>query len=421
MGANEIISTKNLTSSDRIGQESPIIRIYNLWIKNTIEERILRRLYERIHIFERSIGALEMILGDIIQQLEREVFSESLTPEEQNKKTEGAILAMEGKLHDLERLESEAAQFIGTDQYFENEVESIRYRRRYVTGEQLKRFIVDFFKNHTPRTRLVYDGETSIGRLYPDEKLKSFITDHHKSSYLARFLATNDQGVEVTFDAQVAFRNPKVEFINVLHPLVMAIIEEYKSSKGNLTNSQHILLQTDLLQKGFYYYLVFRLRVNAARARNTLECIILNENHEEACDFDTAEVIFGEMIEKGEEPQGLPIDVNPNDAGLACSKARDSFLRYIKELRSDIERKNDSFVDRRLASLITSYEKNIKKQQDLLDKAVREQRQERYIRMLKGTIKRLESELAERRMELEQKRNVGVEYDEIAAGILEVA
>lgn len=405
---------------DRIGQESPIIRIYNLWIKNTIEERILRRLYERIHIFERSIGALEMILGDIIQQLEREVFSESLTPEEQNKKTEGAILAIERKLNDLERLESEAAQFIGTDQYFENEVESIRYRRRYVTGEQLKRFIVDFFKNHTPRTRLVYDGETSIGRLYPDEKLKSFITDHHKSSYLARFLATNDQGVEVTFDAQVAFRNPKVEFINVLHPLVMAIIEEYKSSKDNLANSQHILLQTDLLQKGFYYYLVFRLRVNAARARNTLECIILNENHEEACDFDTAEVIFGEMIEKGEEPQGLPIDVNPNDAGLACSKAHDSFLRYIKELRSDIERKNDSFVDRRLASLITSYEKNIKKQQNLLDKALKEQRQERYIRMLKGTIKRLESELTERRGVLEQKRNVGVEYDEIAAGILEV-
>jgi len=405
---------------DRIGQESPVIRIYNLWMKDTIEERILRRLYERIHIFERSIGALEMILGDIVQQLERELFSKSLTTEEQNKKAEEAILAIERKIYDLEKLEDEAAQFIGTDKYFENEVESIRYRRRYVTGEQLKRFINDFLKNHVPRTRLVYNDKTQIGRLYPDEKLKSFITTHHKAGYLARFLASHDQGIEVTFDSQVAFRNPRVEFINVLHPLVMAIIEEYKSSEDSHTNAQHILLRTKLLPKGFYYYLIFRLRVNAARARNTLECIILNENHEEACDFETAEVIFGEMIEKGEEPQGLPIDVNPHAAGLACSKARDSFLRYIKELRSDIERKNDSFVDRRLASLNTSYGKNIKKQKDLLEKAQRERKQERYIRMLKGTINRLENELEERRAELEQKRKVGVEYDEIAAGILEV-
>lgn len=405
---------------DRIGQESPVIRIYNLWIKDTIEERILRRLYERIHIFESSIGSLEMILGDIVQQLEREIFSKSFTSEEQSMKADEAILAIERKIHDLERLEAEAAQFIGTDKYFEHEVESIRYQRRYVTGEQLRRFVVDFFKNHAPRTRLIYDAETQIGCLYPDEKLKSFITAHYKSSHLARFLASHDQGIEVTFDSQVAFRNPRVEFINVLHPLVMAIVEEYKSSKDSHTNAQHVLLSTELLPKGYYYYLVFRLRVNAARARNTLECIILKENHEEACDFETAETIFGEMIEQGEQPQGLPIEVNPHDAGLACAKARESFLRYIQELRSGIERKNDSFVDRRLASLNTSYEKNIKKQKDLLGKAQRERKQERYIRMLKGTINRLEHELAERRIELEQKRNVGIEYDEIAAGILEV-
>lgn len=405
---------------DRIGQEAPIIRIYNLWIKDTIEERILRRLYDRIHIFERSIGALEMILGDIVQQLEREVFSGSLSSEEQNKKAEEAIIAIERKIHDLERLEAEAAQFIGTDAYFEHEVESIRYKRRYVTGKQLRRFVVDFFKNHTPRTRLVYDAEIQIGRIFPDEKLKSFIIAHQKSGHLARFLASHDQGIEVTFDSQVAFRNPRIDFINVLHPLVMAIVEEYKSSKDSHTNAQHILLRTESLPKGYYYYLVFRLRVNAARGRNTLECIILNENREEACDFETAETIFGEMVEQGEESQGLPIEVNPHDAGLACSKARESFLRYIQELRTDIERKNDSFVDRRLASLNTSYGKNIKKQKDLLEKAQRDRKQERYIRMLKGTITRLEHELAERRIELEQKRKVGVEYDEIAAGILEV-
>ena len=50
---------------DRIGQDSQIIHIYNLWIQGTIEERILRRLYDRVGIFQRSIGGLEAILGEI--------------------------------------------------------------------------------------------------------------------------------------------------------------------------------------------------------------------------------------------------------------------------------------------------------------------------------------------------------------------
>jgi len=55
---------------DRIGQESPVIRIYHFWIEGTIEQRILERLYERINVFERSIGELEMILGEELGTIE---------------------------------------------------------------------------------------------------------------------------------------------------------------------------------------------------------------------------------------------------------------------------------------------------------------------------------------------------------------
>ena len=69
---------------DRIGQESNVIRIYNFWIEGTIEQRILDRLYTRIGIFERSIGELEMILGDELSTLERDILSKKLTPEEED-------------------------------------------------------------------------------------------------------------------------------------------------------------------------------------------------------------------------------------------------------------------------------------------------------------------------------------------------
>ena len=60
---------------DRIGQDSRVIRIYNFWIEGTIEQRILERLYTRIGIFERSIGELEIILGDELSTIERDILS----------------------------------------------------------------------------------------------------------------------------------------------------------------------------------------------------------------------------------------------------------------------------------------------------------------------------------------------------------
>ena len=58
---------------------------------------------------------------------------------------------------------------------------------------------------------------------------------------------------------------------------------------------------------------------------------------------------------------------------------------------------------------------------DLLQQANVKKSQARYIRMLEGTIRRLEAEVEAKKRKLEENRTVGVSYDEIAAGILEVA
>ena len=48
---------------DRIGQTQPI-SIFNLWVKDTIEERVLDILENRIRMFEETVGGLDPILGD---------------------------------------------------------------------------------------------------------------------------------------------------------------------------------------------------------------------------------------------------------------------------------------------------------------------------------------------------------------------
>lgn len=405
---------------DRIGQESKVIHIYNLWIKDSIEERILKRLYERVGIFKHSIGDIEVILGEVVRQLEQEVFSKRLSIEEENERTEQALRNLGRRIHDLEQLEHDAAHFIGTDAYFADEVEAIKRQRRYITGEQLRRFVEDFLRNYAPRTRFEYDPQKNLGQLFPDQYLRDFIIRRRKTSVLSHFLASQRQGLKITFDSQVAFRHSSIEFINVLHPLIIAITEEYDENPDKITNAQHVVLQTKLLKEGFYIYFVFLLRVHAAKGRTTLECVILNEALESACDPVLAEMVFGEMVEQGEDPKGRALKLEPTYIDKACRQAEKIFHQRVAELRAEIERNNDSFVERRLTSLDVSYRKNIDQKHNQLKQAQDQQQQERYIRMLQGTIRRLEGELAEKRNELEQQRKIEVEYDKITVGILEV-
>ena len=406
---------------DRIGQESSIIRIYNFSIEGTIEQRILERLYERLDIFRRSIGELEAILGDKLQDLERDLLVQDLSPEEEERRIVETALVIEQRLNDLEQLENETAQFLGVDQYFEEEVRKIRDCRRYITGEQLRRFYVDFIRHTCPRTKLEYDLYTNRGKLYPDEKLRTFITHQQVSGDIIEYLNPSGRGISITFDSQTAFNHPNLDFINILHPLTQAISRYYGQNPDQLSNAHHVVLNTQSLQPGFYFYSIFLVRTLGARSANTLEMVILNDQIEEACSQMDAEVVLGEMVEKGEDPVGAGLEIDPQWIQEVYDYADTIFLDRVGAIRNALERSNDSFVDRRLVSLRSFYNKRIDKQCDLLLRGESSQRQERYLRMLRGTLTRLESELKNKEDELEQKRNVGVHHEGIAAGILEVS
>ena len=406
---------------DRIGQESKVIRIYNFWIEGTIEQRILDRLYTRIGIFERSIGELEMILGDELSTFERDILSKKLSPEDEERLIEQKALVIEARMKELEKLERNAARFIGTDHFFDEEVAMIKERRRYVTSEQMRRFVMDFLRTNCPRTRLEYDVQRNKGKLFPDDTLRSVLTKYGEIGELLKFLAPVKDGIPITFDSQTAFEDPRLEFINVLHPITRSIVEHYSQEEKLHSNVHHVVLDTDRLPEGHYIYFIYRLRVRAARGANTLEMVILDQGLDPACDEDEAEIVFGELVGRGEDSSGIPYEIDPFLAEKACKKASDIFHERVSRIRERIKRNNDAFIDRRLESLRTSYGKTLKMQNELLRQAVLKKRKEHYIRMLKGTIKRLEAELQEKERNLEKQRSIQVEYDEIAAGILEVS
>jgi ATP-dependent helicase HepA len=55
---------------DRIGQKRPV-QIYNLFCEQTVEERVLDVLAQRIGLFQESVGSLDPILGEVERDIER--------------------------------------------------------------------------------------------------------------------------------------------------------------------------------------------------------------------------------------------------------------------------------------------------------------------------------------------------------------
>lgn len=404
---------------DRIGQKSDVIWIFSFCIEDTIEERILKKLYERIGIFEKSIGELEMILGKELRNIEVELLSKKLTPEEEERLIEQKTRAIIQRDEELRALEEKAAQFIGTDQYFDEEVKMIETNRRYITPEQMRRFIENFIKSNCPGTRMEYNPDKNLGKLYPDEKLITFIS-RYSAGMMTKYLSANQQGIQVTFDSRTAFENPNVDFINVLHPITRAIVNYYSKERKISSNAHHIVLRTDKLEKGSYLYFIYRLRIHAAKVINTLEMVVLNKNIDLVCRDEKAEILLGEMIERGEEPKGKSYETDPDLVEIAYRKASEIFLDKVMKIREEISRNNDIFINRRVQSLQTSYEKLINSYNERLEKAKKEKLDERYIRMLEGTIRRFERELKEKEEAIEKQRSISIEYDDIAAGILEI-
>jgi len=71
---------------DRYGQKHDVVRVYNLVLSGTIEDRILYRCLQRIGVFEHTIGGLEPIIGEIMEELRRIAFTPYMTEEERRRR-----------------------------------------------------------------------------------------------------------------------------------------------------------------------------------------------------------------------------------------------------------------------------------------------------------------------------------------------
>jgi superfamily II DNA or RNA helicase len=242
---------------DRLGQKAEKITIVNFAIKDTIEERILQRLYDRIGIFQHSIGDLEPILGAQVQHLTFDLLSKHLTPEDEEQRIIQTQIAIENKRQQETQLVDQSTVLFGSSDYILEQIGQARELGRWITPEDLKSFVGDFFDNAHKGTRLRWNEPTK-GLVTIDlsnearNEFAHFFKMQTPPPPPSRLTHAGHGDVVLAVESEAAQEHPSVEVLSHFHPLIRWIVDCHRNNDSAFTPTAAVELRSNLLPAGDY-------------------------------------------------------------------------------------------------------------------------------------------------------------------------
>lgn len=211
---------------DRLGQESSKLLIINFMNLQTIDERIVYRLLERIKIFEDTIGELEPILMEEMTELFSEV-DYDMSDEQIDYKIRQIEIAQETKRKQLAELDESASDlFLTNDVDIDGLEEELVRSGRYVGQSELANLITDWAATDGGKAKS--DGKVlSIsGTVQMAERVNSLALERKRTRSETDAIASQlrqDLPLMLSLDQEDARKNGGI-LLNANNPLVMAAV-----------------------------------------------------------------------------------------------------------------------------------------------------------------------------------------------------
>jgi hypothetical protein len=223
---------------DRLGQKAERISIINLKVENTVEDRILMRLYDRINVFRESIGDLEEILGEITEQILVDLLNPNLTDAEREQRSATTELVVENTQRQQRELEEEAVNLVGFSDYILDNIRDSRDKGRWLSSAELRALVEDFFARRYPGTKI--DPNVQIAdaaRLTLSDEAQRDLGYYIASARPATRtrLQHSSRPILCVFDPRRAPElTQEAEFIEPSHPLIQWIRTSYEVDRSQL-------------------------------------------------------------------------------------------------------------------------------------------------------------------------------------------
>jgi len=413
---------------DRIGQKAESILIWNLMFEETIDSRIYERLYSRIGIFEGALGGLEVIIGEEVRTLTKDLMSEGLSVEQENSRIDQTAQAISNIQKEQERLEEEAPSLMAHGQYILNEIKAADELGRTIKGGDLWVFVRDFVREH-------YQG-CEFQQLNPDKLLFDVRLSPELRADLDAFL--RNQGlIGKTRLAAATGRPTRCEFMNKvvgqtgsnhevisqLHPLVKFVAGRISSVDHRnypLVAVQLNRQQTRGIGTGLFVFFVQQWSLHGARDIERLSFAARELHSDQFLSDIDAERLITTAASAGIDWVSVSTDVDLDSAHSlldAClQKLDDEYEIYVDRLRTENED--------RLSFQEASLRRHLTRQQETLETVKRNHEwrgRDALVKATEGKIRALEERFEQKLREIETRRQMTHNNWDVSAGLIKVA
>ena len=277
---------------DRIGQEYAV-SIFNLWVKDTIEERVLDVLENRIRVFEETVGGLDPILGDTESDITRIL---RIAGEKQEEAFEEFGRQVEARVRRARAAESQLGDFIMDTKSYRKEIaERIAGQPSPIDNDALDRFIGQLLAD--ARTYMKRKGDvyelTFHGEILESER--KYLAGRHKLS--------------AVFRPDLRPDTEDVEFMAFGHPIVDAIVARVLGEGyEGVTGTRRILAGDDLAPSAGWLF-TYQFTIPGARYEERLEPVFVSDDGEASVDIGRSLVTRAYRFDRDEtdiDPSEIP-------------------------------------------------------------------------------------------------------------------
>ena len=443
---NPMVVEQRIGRIDRFGQESEKVNIYNIVVRESILENIYSRLLMRIGVFRESIGDLEAILDaemeqdgrtvtiqDALKNMERDFYSDKLSEKEVEKKRIEIERAIENEKLNLKNIEEGLTNALTNDSYFRDEINKIVNNNSYVTSHELYQFVVQILKEHLTTCSLDQTDDAEVYEMQipkSDPKvLKRFLEQYEPADSDSRRLfrryimdIEDKLTLQMTFDQERAFKEKKLAFINIYHPIIRAGVRmfEEKRDKAQCTfffELSQSKLPTEI-KKSHYMLAIYKISISRTvfdkpLTTDSLYPILYDiDNHEIIDDHDLAEKFMGRAQVDGRYAPLEDTDkLTSDEIDDLRYDLKDTIDAYVSEVRRDMQNRIDNSKKLRYQQTIQyydsrekNYERNISHQEFMREVAI-EQEDDAALRNAEGALRLMRANLRD----LQQRKEADLE------------
>lgn len=413
---------------DRIGQKSEMISIFNMVCENTIEDRVLARLYERINIFKGTIGDLDEILGNEVEDLMLEVINEDLSEEQALDRADDTAQSMIINKRNRDDLEEQSINLLGFNDFIMQTISDARNRDRFIVPTDLTQFVDDFFQTHYRGTKFsgTFRDNNTLRLISLSSEARDALGNYvtkNPSTITTRLMSANTETLCV-FDSRYDFRSIKgkrYEVIELKHPLIQWILEEYKGRPEDVYPCTTLKLKKGFsnLPLGQYVFFIQRWDSKGSMDRKELKYFVCGiENNSTIPELDQ-ELLIKNALQYGEKWDDYSVEIDFKTANqkldLLLEETMNRFTSYMGNLEIEHNIRNQKQIryakskrDRRIASV-----------EERIEKLIANKKSESVIRMTRGQIKHAEENYERQKAKID-KSGFEPSMSDIAVGIIKV-